>query len=267
MRGGQRRQRPGHRPDRPQRRPDDDRPAVSEPIGEAADPLGLLDRVLYRDDHIIVIDKPAGLAVHAGPKGGLTLEDGLEALRLGGPRRPGLAHRLDKDTSGCLVLGRDRETLNRLGRMFHSGRVQKTYWAVVEGHPKTDRGRIALGLSKRTKGRGWWMRVDPKGQPAETFFQVMGRSDRFSFLELSPKTGRTHQLRVHCSTKGWPILGDPIYGKAVDGGPRLHLHARSISLPGGKGQKAVTVTAPVPEDMAAALRLCGWEGRERESVI
>jgi len=130
---------------------------------------------------------------------------------------------------------------------------------VVEGHPASETGRIALNLSKRTKKGGWWMRVDPKGQEALTFFRVLGRSDRFSWLELSPKTGRTHQLRAHCAAKGFPILGDPIYGKVREGGPRLHLHARGLVLPVYPRQKPIRVTAPVPEDMADALRLCGWK--------
>ena len=240
-------------------KPDKRRPVSDEPrLALHDDPLGLSARVIYRDPHIIIIDKPAGIPVHGGAKGGANIEDGLDALRFEGTRRPGLAHRLDKDTSGCLALGRDRETLSRLGRMFVSGRVSKIYWAVVEGQPKADTGKIALNLSKLEKKRGWKMRIDPKGQEAVTFFRVLGRSERFSWLELSPKTGRTHQLRVHCAAKGFPILGDPVYGRSGEGGPRLQLHARALALPLTRG-KPIEAIAPVPEDMAAALSLCGWD--------
>ncbi len=227
--------------------------------------LDLTQAVLYRDDALIVIDKPAGLPVHAGPKGGLTVEDAFPGLRFGLPWDPALGHRLDKDTSGCLVLGRDRKALARLGKLFQGNRVKKTYWAIVEGQPPADEGRIALSLSKREKARGWHMRVDPKGQPAETFFRVLGRSERFAWLELKPTTGRTHQLRVHCCAKGWPILGDPIYGAASPSGPRLHLHARAIEVPFGTREKPVHVVAPVPAEMADALKLCGWRGERRET--
>lgn len=246
-----RRRRSGAGPSRP------NAPKQAHPRKPEGAALDLSDRVLYRDERIIVIDKPAGIPVHAGPKGGVTIEDGLNGLRDGG-HRPALAHRLDRDTSGCLVLGRDRDTLGKLGRMFVNGRIDKIYWAVVEGVPKADKGRISLNLSKRTKDRGWWMRVDPKGKPAVSDYRVLGRSDRFTWLELSPQTGRTHQLRVHCSAKGWPILGDAIYGKARSAGPRLHLHARAIRIPLMPGKKPIEVIAPAPEDMRAALEMCGW---------
>ena len=235
--------------------------SASDRTDDSAAALNLESRVLYRDEKIIVIDKPAGIPVHAGPKGGVTIEDGLMALRGDLPWRPELAHRLDRETSGCLVLGRDRQTLSKLGRMFVGGRVEKTYWAVVEGGPKAETGRIALNLSKQDRTRGWHMRTDPKGKPAVSFYRVLGRSERFAWLELMPKTGRTHQLRVHCAAKHWPILGDSIYGKGRANGPRLHLHARSIGFSLLPRQKRITVTAPVPEDMAEALKLCGWDER------
>ena len=240
-----------------------DRPAPRRAPREAPPALDLTPFVLYRDDALIVIDKPTGLPVHAGPKGGLTMDDGLAGLRFGLPWNPELGHRLDKDTSGCLVLGRDRKALARLGKLFMANRVHKTYWAVVEGSPPTDKGRIALSLSKKEKARGWMMRIDPKGQPAETFYRVLGRSDRFAWLELKPTTGRTHQLRVHCAAKGWPILGDPVYGGGTASGPRLHLHARAIEIPFSPHEKAVRVTAPVPADMAEAMKLCGWTGETK----
>ncbi|MCC2663382.1 MAG: RluA family pseudouridine synthase, partial [Geminicoccaceae bacterium] len=161
-------------------------------------PEDLLARVLYRDGLMLIVDKPAGLPVHQGPKGGANLEDLLDALRFGLPQRPALAHRLDKDTSGCLVLGRHRQALQRLGRLFAAGRVDKTYWAVVEGAPPEERGRIELPLARRSADpRSWWMKVDPEGLPALTDFSVLGCTADLAWLELRPQTGRTHQLRVH----------------------------------------------------------------------
>jgi len=139
-------------------------------------PEEMVARLLYRDGLMLVIDKPAGYAVHRGPKGGESLEDHFGALRFGLPRAPALAHRLDRDTSGCLVLGRHRKALAALGKLFKGGRVGKTYWAVVEGGPAEDAGRIELPLGRRDETRGWWMKPDPQGQPAVTTWTVMGRS-------------------------------------------------------------------------------------------
>jgi tRNA pseudouridine32 synthase / 23S rRNA pseudouridine746 synthase len=138
-------------------------------------PEEMLARVLYRDGLMLVIDKPAGEAVHPGPKGGPSLLDYFEPLRFGLPRSPGLAHRLDRDTSGCLVLGRHRKALAHLGALFRHGRVRKAYWAVVEGGPEADEGRIDLPLGRLDVTRGWWMKPDPQGQPAVTTWRVMGR--------------------------------------------------------------------------------------------
>ena len=138
-------------------------------------PEEIIARLLYRDGLMLVLDKPAGFAVHKGPKGGESLEDYFGALRFGLPRAPALAHRLDRDTSGCLVLGRHRKALAELGRLFKAGRVGKTYWALVEGGPADDEGRIDLPLGRMDATRGWWMKHDPQGQPAVTTWKVMGR--------------------------------------------------------------------------------------------
>src|SRR6516165_4490377 len=124
----------------------------------------LVDRILYRDGLILVIDKPAGIAVHPGPGGGPDLESGFDALRFGLPHPPALAHRLDRDTSGCLVLGRHPKALRRLGALFSGGLVEKVYWAVVEGRPPEAQGRVETGLRKLTRGTGWRIVVDPGGQ-------------------------------------------------------------------------------------------------------
>ena len=228
----------------------------------------IVARLVYRDGLMLVIDKPAGLAVHKGPKGGESLEDYFDALRFGLPRPPALAHRLDRDTSGCLVLGRHRKALAELGRLFKSGRVGKSYWAVVEGGPEVDEGRIDLPLGRKDATRGWWMKHDPAGRPALTTWKVMGQtqaaasnSPRLAWLALEPVTGLTHQLRVHCAAMGWPIIGDSIYGAAPrTQTPDLHLHAREIVVPLYNNRAPIRVTAPVPPRMQQLLRACGWRG-------
>jgi tRNA pseudouridine32 synthase/23S rRNA pseudouridine746 synthase len=224
-------------------------------------PQEIVARLLYRDGLMLVIDKPAGFAVHKGPKGGESLEDYFGALRFGLPRAPALAHRLDRDTSGCLVLGRHRKALAELGRLFKAGRVGKTYWAVVEGGPAEDEGRIDLPLGRLDETRGWWMKHDPAGQPATTTWKVMGRVTGATWLALEPLTGRTHQLRVHCAAMGWPIVGDSIYGNAPrTGGPPLHLHSREVLVPLYKNRAPIHVSAPVPLHMHERLNASGWQG-------
>jgi tRNA pseudouridine32 synthase / 23S rRNA pseudouridine746 synthase len=265
----------------------------------------MVSRLLYRDGLMLVVDKPVGIAVHRGPKGGASLEDHFGALRFGLPRRPALAHRLDRDTSGCLVLGRHRKALAQLGKLFKSGAIGKTYWAVVEGGPDGDEGQIELPLGRLNVARGWWMKHDPAGQPAVTKWKVIGRKDspppcgegigvgversgtsanasrhlatlprkgggNLTWLALEPLTGRTHQLRVHCAAMGWPILGDAIYGTASrKDGSMLHLHAREVVVPLYKNRAPIRVVAPIHVHMRAALTQCGWNeeaGSERGSL-
>jgi tRNA pseudouridine32 synthase/23S rRNA pseudouridine746 synthase len=226
-------------------------------------PEEMLARLLYRDGLMLVVDKPAGLPVHRGPKGGDAFEDYFDALRFGLPRPPALAHRLDRDTTGCLVLGRHRKALALLGKLFKQGKVGKYYWAVVEGGPEADEGRIDIPLSKRDETRGWWMKADENGLPSASTWKVMGRGQGISWLTLEPLTGRTHQLRVHCAEMGWPVVGDNIYGSASRaGGPALHLHSREVRVPISKNKPAVTVTAPVPEHMREKLMACGWQATD-----
>jgi RluA family pseudouridine synthase len=217
-------------------------------------------RVLYRDALMLVIDKPAGLAVHAGPRGGPSLEDFFGELRFGLPRPPHLAHRLDRDTSGCLVLGRHRKALAKLGELFASGAVEKVYWAVVRGAPPADSGTIDLALAKRsTRERGWWMEPDPNGQSAVTDYRVLGRGRDVTWLELRPRTGRTHQIRAHLSALGCPVVGDPVYGPREDSEKlrRLHLHSRSVSVPLYPKRDPILVEADPPAHMRELLAECG----------
>ena len=238
--------------------------AIAPGTGEKID---LVARLLHRDGLMLIVDKPAGIPVHRGPrnsrdKSGTALEDYFDALRFGLPRPPVLAHRLDRDTSGCLILGRHRKATASLGLLFKHNRISKTYWAVVEGNPESDEGTIDIPLGRLNEERGWWQKPDPDGLPSTTRWKVLGRSSgeaKLTWLALEPVTGRTHQLRVHCAAMGWPIVGDAIYGTAPrEGGPMLHLHAREISVPLSKNKPPVQVAAPVPQHMQERLRQCGW---------
>lgn len=208
----------------------------------------------------MVLDKPAGLKVHPGPGGGASVEDwfGLLSRRRDGPW---LAHRLDADTAGCLVVAVRRAALHAAQACFAEGHAGKTYWAVVTGRPPASSGQIMAPLAKHTdRSGGWSMVVDARGAAAHTEYLVRGYADGLSWLELRLLSGRTHQARVHCASLGCPILGDPVYGpKAPNTMPeqRLHLLARSIHLP---LDPPVRATAPPPPHMLAALAACGYAG-------
>ncbi len=207
--------------------------------------------ILFQDARFVVLDKPPGLPVHPGPRGGPSVEDAFPLLSR---RRDGpwLAHRLDADTSGCLVVALRRAALHAAQAAFADGRARKTYWAVVSGHPGGQAGRVDLALLKVSDRAGWRMTVDPAGAAAATEWRVLGQDARHAWLELRPRTGRTHQVRVHCAALGCPIVGDPAYG----GEPgRLHLLARAIRLP---LDPPLAATAPPPAHMADALRRLGF---------
>ena len=209
-------------------------------------------RVLYRDRQIIVIDKPAGLPVHGGPRTGDTVESLVDALKFGLSQPPIPAHRLDQDTSGCLILARNDRARRKLGRLFSAGRIEKVYWAVVVGAPTAAQGRIELPLRKVTGKAGWRMIADPAGQSANTDYRLLGRGGGLAWLELRPHTGRTHQVRVHCAALGCPILNDPLYGTA--GPAPLHLLARSLAIPFYEDRPPIEVVAPPPPHMQTMLQ-------------
>jgi 23S rRNA-/tRNA-specific pseudouridylate synthase len=214
-------------------------------------------RVLYRDGLILVIDKPAGLAVHAGPSGAPNLEECFDDLRFGLPRPPALAHRLDADTAGVLVLGRHPKALAKLGRLFSGRDTEKTYWAVVEGAPPADEGVFDWPLLKLNTRSGWSVKVSDKGQTAVSRYKVLGRGPGLTWLELTPETGR-----IHCTHAGCPIIGDRLYGKAAPN-QQLHLQSHAIVLPLSKTKPQIRVEAAPPAHMREALIACGFSPAPR----
>lgn len=199
--------------------------------------------LLHRDTHLLIIDKPAGLAVHPGPKTPDSLEDFLDILAFDNHRLPVISHRLDRDTSGCLILARHPKAVRRVSAMFEAGQVSKVYWAVLDSMPEADSGTVDAPLHKISSAEaGWRMVIDRRGKRAVTHWQVIDRAARL--IEFRPETGRTHQLRVHAASMGHPIIGDPVYGEAK--GP-MRLHARALTLPYDPAA-ALTITAPLPQD-------------------
>ena len=220
----------------------------------------LRSRILYENNELIVIDKPAGMAVQGGT-GQRRHVDGLSSVLVAGNEPPPkLVHRLDKDTSGVLLLAKSAKAARRLGREFKMGKVRKTYWAVVVGVPALAAGIIENGLEKRAVAGGERVIVvSNRGRPARTRYKILDQSGSLAtLLALYPETGRTHQLRVHCLGLGTPILGDGKYGGRKSFLPdlpaarRLHLHARSMELPIGDGTD-LRLVAPMPDHMRASV--------------
>lgn len=216
--------------------------------------------ILFEDGEALVIDKPAGLPVDRPRRGGECLEDHLDSLKLGFQRRPTAVHRLDTDTSGCLLLARNPKALKRFNKAFEDRLVGKTYLAVIDMQPRQQSGTIELALSKISSAeKGWRMIAAKKGKPAVSHWellQTIGDDDRKrSLIRFRPETGRTHQLRVHAlQGLGAPLLGDPVYGPVRGqnkGAPRTMLHAETISV-GRVGKPSITAFAPFPEDFVRA---------------
>jgi tRNA pseudouridine32 synthase/23S rRNA pseudouridine746 synthase len=202
------------------------------------------ERTLFIDGEALVIDKPAGLAVHPGPRTPHSLEDHLSHLRFGFQRPPTLVHRLDRDTSGCLLLARNPKSHKRLQRAFEEGRVEKSYVAVVDGDPAEPEGEIDMPLLKiSSREEGWRIVADDAGKRAVTRWRKLAVRDGRAAILFLPETGRTHQIRVHAASGlGLPIAGDPVYGTGR--GPML-LHALSLRLE-REGKAPVAATAPLP---------------------
>lgn len=216
----------------------------------------LEDRVLFIDGEAIVLDKPAGLAVDPPRDGSLSLVNHIDALRFGFVRAPLAVHRLDRDTSGCLLLARNPKAHKRFAAEFEAGRVAKTYLAVLDGVPAAAEGLIDMALAKvSSREAGWRMVPDDNGQRAVTAWAVVGEARGRALVRFSPETGRTHQLRVHAASGlGVPIAGDPVYGRGPGSGPML-LHAASIRLERGS-KPPVEAAAPPPPPFAQA----GFDG-------
>jgi 23S rRNA pseudouridine955/2504/2580 synthase len=239
------------------------------PQARPQDEAALRDAVIHRDDHAIVLNKPPGLAVQGGSGTTRHVDGLLDGLRFGSDERPRLVHRLDKDTSGLLLIARTPAAATFFTRAFRDKTTRKTYWAIVVGLPEMRQGKIDLALAKRSvakglKSGGERVRAADDGKDAITYYRVIDTAgDRASWLALRPLTGRTHQLRAHCAAIGTPILGDGKYGGAaahIPGGAaahRLHLHARELEIPHPAGF-TLKVTAPLPPHMQRMWEFLGF---------
>lgn len=208
------------------------------------DQAGLADRVLFIDAEAIVIDKPAGLPVDTPKAGGDSIIGRLDELKFGFQRPPSPVHRLDRDTSGCLLLARNPKARARFGQAFERNEVEKVYIAVVEGE-LTGEGMIDLPLAKiSSRDEGWRMTPDDNGKPAITYWRALASRGGRSLVEFHPRTGRTHQIRAHARYGlEAPIVGDPAYGS---GGEQMLLHALHLVVPRAN-KPPIDVTSPVPE--------------------
>ncbi|MGD0531056.1 MAG: RluA family pseudouridine synthase [Methyloceanibacter sp.] len=255
-------------------------PAAAPELVPAKQVLSKADRdflasiTLYEDDDLMVLNKPQGLAVQGGTKTTQHLDRLLEGLGDGPKTRPRLVHRLDRDTSGVLVVAKRREVAAKLGRAFQTRSVRKIYWALTKGVPRPPQGKIDAALVKAGSPEGDRVRKARPGeqkaaQSAVTYYAVVDRAGQTAaWLSLKPVTGRQHQLRAHMEILGYPILGDEKYQGDLDLPAgidnKLHLHARRISFPHPSGKGVVDVTAPLPDHMARAFAAFGFEARRTD---
>ena len=255
-------------------------PDVAPPPGPKAT-LSKSDRdflarmTLYEDDDLLILNKPSGIAVQGGTKTTRHIDRLLEGLGDGPETRPRLVHRLDRDTSGVLVVAKRRRVAATLGRAFQTRSVRKIYWALVNGVPKPPQGKIEAALVKTAGPDGDRVRKARPGeqdraQSAVTYYAVVDRAgQKVAQVSLKPVTGRQHQLRAHMAILGYPILGDEKYPSAsefpegID--KTLHLHARRISFPHPSGEGVVDVTAPLPPHMEKAFAAFGFSLQDVEA--
>lgn len=207
--------------------------------------------ILYEDGEALVINKPGGLPIERPRRGGASLEDHMEQLKLGFQRAPTPVHRLDTDTSGCLLLAHNPKALVRFNRAFEERAVGKTYIGILDGVPAQESGRVELSLSKISSAeKGWRMIPAKKGKPSVTDWQLLRVENGRALVEFRPETGRTHQIRVHTASGiGVPLLGDPVYGRKGSA-PRTMLHASALTLL-RPGKTDIAATAPMPADFVA----------------
>ena len=232
-----------------------------------------LSMVIHRDQNAIVLNKPPGLATQGGTKTDKHVDGLLDALTFESEGRPKLVHRLDKDTSGVLLVARSARAAGFFAKAFSSRTARKVYWALVVGVPSIDDGMIELPIAKQPGTGGEKMHVDEKeGSPARTRYRVIERAgNRASWVELQPFTGRTHQLRVHMAAIGHPIVGDGKYGGVeafLTGGVsrKMHLHARRLKIDSPDGEP-IDVTAELPRHFAESLELLGFDIRAGDLPI
>ncbi|PWC66693.1 pseudouridine synthase [Azospirillum sp. TSH7] len=253
---------------------------VKGPSQGASKPKGMSDKqiaelqalVLYRDADVIAINKPAGLAVQGGTGTSKHLDAMLDALRFDGNERPKLVHRLDKDTSGVLLLARTTFAASKLTELFRGSAVRKIYWAVTVGVPTPYQGKIDLALAKEGGPHGERVAENKEeGKRAVTVYSVQENvGKQAAFVAMWPLTGRTHQLRVHMAAVGTPILGDGKYAgqgaflAGAEVAKKLHLHARRLILPHPRGGKTIDVTAPLPDHMQATWKYFGFSPNLRD---
>ena len=228
------------------------------------------DMVIYQDNSVIVLNKPPGLAVQGGSKTTRHIDGLLDCLQGDNPERPKLVHRLDKDTSGVLVIARSSAAAKSLTESFRNRRTSKIYWALVMGRPERTEGTVNAPLDKEPGTRGERMMVADKGKKAVTDFYVMDSALRStSWVAFKPVTGRTHQIRVHATVLNTPIVGDGKYGgKAafLDGAvsKKLHLHARSIEIDNPDGG-LLNVTADLPRHMKESWDMFGFDKQDKSN--
>jgi 23S rRNA pseudouridine955/2504/2580 synthase len=231
---------------------------------------------LFEDDDLLILNKPPGLAVQGGTRTQRHLDGMLEALEPDPDRRPRLVHRLDRDTSGVLVVAKKRSVAAKLGKLFQTRSVRKIYWALAHGVPSPAQGKIDAALVKSSGPDGDRVRKAQAGeqeiaQSAVTYYAVIDRAGQsLSLVSLKPVTGRQHQLRAHMAMAGHPILGDPKYAhdrETPEGlADRLHLHARRIVFPHPSGEGSVDVTAPLPAHMEESFALLGFETERHDEA-